>query len=424
MATTRFISPRPQIFTYLALAILMAIVLAARRGRPRLAYAVLPLFPLWINFHAGAIAGLVILVVVAACDAAEARLRPSLSQSERSAMLAGARDLGLAAVGSALLTLASPYSWRIYQNLSATLGNSVAMTMDVEWASPDFHQGPGQLLELYAGLAVLVIAYSRERRSWAEIAVIVLLIHESLGSVRNVPLLAIVTAPFVARHARSALARAVRPAPGDNSIFFTERPAAGVCALLLVMMLVLCLDRAQNVLAHAPSSGSGLARVASASFCLRAFPYDACAFIEREGFPTAMRIYNSYDDGGFLIWRLPEFPVSADGRADVYFGVPLERVRAVSTLEYDWSSRIAPEHPDFVLLDVGQQQARLFLQSPAWALVYVDRPQIDAPEGGINNSFIFVRREPRYQALIDHCRRDCRACAQVRAAYPDYAAAG
>jgi hypothetical protein len=42
------------------------------------------------------------------------------------------------------------------------------------------------------------------------------------------------------------------------------------------------------------------------------FPEDAAAFVEQAGYRG--QLYNDYDWGGYLIWRLPQIPVGLDGR--------------------------------------------------------------------------------------------------------------
>jgi len=409
MTSARFFGPRPQLFTYLALATLIAIALAARRGRPKLVFAALPLFPIWINFHAGAIPGVAFLAIFAICDAAEGRFRPGLADDERTQMLAGARTFGVTAAIAALLTLATPYSWHTYQNLLATIGNPVAMNLVGEWLSPDFHSEFGQLLEIYLFLTALAIGLSKERRSFADIALLLLLVHEALGANRNVPLLAIAGTPLLARHAVSALSRFMTRSKDAPGLFGPSLPAP-VGAILLATSVLLAAVLSQSVVsAVAPGARMSLQSVAATSFQLSAFPSGASAFLERERFPTTMRLWNKYDDGGYLIWRLPEYKVLSDGRADVYFGRQLDDVARLNALCYDWQRILDSYGCDVVMISAQQKQARVFMGSPEWALVYVDRTQLDDPNFHLSNNLILVRRDPAHAALIAQCRRDCPA---------------
>jgi hypothetical protein len=46
------------------------------------------------------------------------------------------------------------------------------------------------------------------------------------------------------------------------------------------------------------------------------YPVDAVNFLRRN--PVGGPLYNSFDWGGFLIFYMPQFPVSIDGRTDLY----------------------------------------------------------------------------------------------------------
>jgi hypothetical protein len=430
LTSASLLEPRPQLFTYIGFAGLCWLIRSAQ-SQPRRIYAAVPFFVLWANLHAGVVVGVALLGVSAVCAGVQASLyrgraaSPEKHQPDEAASDASTagRHLGLATLLCAAATLINPYAWHIYQNLAQTINNTVMLDNVTEWKSPDFHLVAGRTLEVFLGLTLFGLLASRERRGAIDVILVAYFAHESLHAIRNAPLLAIVGVAFAGRHIESAIESMLGPKDSEESIFFARRPRGLICGVLLLTTVALCAMRTERVLALTPGAASGLTRLADASVGLSSFPDAACRFVEGEGFPRSMRLYNSYDDGGFLIWRLPEFPVFADGRADIYFGAPLERVHDMTTVPYDWSAKIDPEHPDFALLGVDEQQARLFLQSPRWALVYVDRPTIDAHGDAVNNSFIFIRREPRYRTLIDRCRRDCPAYAQVRAAYPDYAAA-
>ena len=46
------------------------------------------------------------------------------------------------------------------------------------------------------------------------------------------------------------------------------------------------------------------------------YPVDAVNFLRRN--PVGGPLYNSFDWGGFLIFYMPQYPVSIDGRTDLY----------------------------------------------------------------------------------------------------------
>jgi len=420
---------RPHLFTYLGLAATCAVTSMARAGNPRSVYWLLPLFVLWANLHAGVVVGVAVLAVLAGSDWLQGRLGGGDAAQRRES----GRHLAVAAALAGLATLATPYSWHVYQNIGATLGNGIAMDNVAEWKSPNFHLQDGRILEVFLGIVVCALIASRERRTLADIVLIAFFAHESLAALRNAPLLAIVAVSVAGRHVMSCLRLLLSRAKGDESesLFLSSRPPAFAALALVALVVMVSGMRAQRVVLLSPSRGaaSGADAIARASFSVAAFPEGACRFVERESFPTTMRMYNSYDDGGYLIWRLPQFPVYADGRADLYFGPPLERIQALTRkMPWDWSAKVAqgtPDGalPDFALLGSDQSQTRLFLESPNWALVYADSADVDTQNDQVNNTLIFVRRTAASARLVQQCRADCPAVDAIRAAYPGYSAA-
>lgn len=74
----------------------------------------------------------------------------------------------------------------------------------------------------------------------------------------------------------------------------------------------------------------GLDRVISSQF-----PVDALNFLRR--YPVKGPLYNTFDWGGFLIFYMPQYPVSIDGRTDLYGNAMNEQYFA--TLRADPSYR-------------------------------------------------------------------------------------
>ena len=140
-------------------------------------------------------------------------------------------------------------------------------------------------------------------------------------------------------------------------------------------------------------------------------PEDACQFIESEGFPLKYRMYNDYDNGAFLIWRLRQFPVFISSETYVYFGPVFDTYVKLEGLPFNWREHLRPFHPDFVLMGTDDRQSRLFLNAPEWALVYVDGQLTNSMEHPVN--LIFIRRSSSSLALIEKCRADCPAVQKI-----------
>lgn len=144
------------------------------------------------------------------------------------------------------------------------------------------------------------------------------------------------------------------------------------------------------------------------------FPEGAFEFIEREKLPA--NIFNSYSLGGYVTWRLPNYPDYIDSRA-LPFGSQLF-FRA-----YDLSSAAAPDSQawqreadarniNILVVPLSRYDGialfpklRAFCQSQAWRPVYMD-----------DVSAVFLRRTAQTASLIDRLQIDCNQVAFVPAA--------
>ena len=81
------------------------------------------------------------------------------------------------------------------------------------------------------------------------------------------------------------------------------------------------------------------------------FPVNAANFVLQNRIPGPL--FNNFDWGGFLTWYLPEYPVSIDGRTDLY-GEELDR-QLLSTLNGDSSYKNDPYLNDANLVIVRRR---------------------------------------------------------------------
>jgi hypothetical protein len=66
------------------------------------------------------------------------------------------------------------------------------------------------------------------------------------------------------------------------------------------------------------------------------FPMSAAEFVKENKYPGPL--YNHFDWGGFLIWRLPHLQVSMDGRANVHGDQRIWKSLATWNGGRDWAS--------------------------------------------------------------------------------------
>jgi hypothetical protein len=299
---------RPQVVSLLALASLVGLLVADRtRWLP-------PLFLVWANVHGGVAIGGAVLAVVAAVALLRAR-GSAATDLDR----ARARRLALAVPLCALATCATPLGFRIFRFVLESEARLRAAHVS-EWMP--FSTGPVLSTAFWVLAAAFLVLVARSWRrvragTWADWA--------AVGA-------ALAVLPFAARSARHAgpwllLApiaasrllgpdfrwrRAPAPASADhpalNALIVGVVGAAAAAAVATLWSLPL------PRLGWHPVSEGALAAV-------RACPGP---------------LYNHYDQGGDLVWLVPERPVFIDNRQDPY---PLELLIEQSEVE---SGRRAP----------------------------------------------------------------------------------
>ncbi len=278
---------RPQLVTLLALAVLLSLLVHER-------FAWLPpLFLVWANAHGGVALGGVVLV--AACGAGWLRAARAAATP-----VARRRAWRLTAVLPlcALATAATPLGFGIFRFVVTSEARLRAAHVS-EWLPPSL----GVLVPFWvlaAAFVGLLIARRRHLRvatwgDWVCVAVALALLPFALRSVRQVgPWLLV--APVAASRLLGPDFRWRRPDaegadhPRLNALIVAL--FAGAAALSVGVAWAMPLPR----LGWRPVPEAALA-------ALRACPE---------------RLYNHYDEGGYLVWLLPERKVFVDSRQDPY----------------------------------------------------------------------------------------------------------
>jgi hypothetical protein len=88
------------------------------------------------------------------------------------------------------------------------------------------------------------------------------------------------------------------------------------------------------------------------------------------------RLVNPYSWGGYLIWKLPEFPVSIDGRADMYGDELLDEALVVERLQPGWRDFLEDNDVRYVLAPIKRPLAEAVRLLSGWRIVYEDSEAI------------------------------------------------
>ncbi len=85
------------------------------------------------------------------------------------------------------------------------------------------------------------------------------------------------------------------------------------------------------------------------------------------------KMFNSYNWGGYLIWRLyPDYPVSIDGRADLYGEKMLTNYFDIYTAKSGWEEKLRQENIRYILVETDSRLKDAIEQSSNWKTAYKD----------------------------------------------------
>lgn len=332
---------RPQI---VSLALLAALVHLVQAGRWRW---IPPLFLLWANVHgAVALGGLVMVTATALAALTDrARLRPLVLTTLLSGALTAVTPMG-------------PGLWRfIGESMARSRQNQI-----MEWM-PSLPRGPIEI-SFWLGAVVLVVILARRWRgleSWSDrvvVAAALVMLPLAARAVRNIPPFFLLWAP--------AMSRLIGPSPTLALPAFLRRPPPTV----------------RRTSPDHPRLNAALV-IGAAGLAVGAVAVCWATSIERLGWrpvPPAVsaairacpgQLYNRYNEGGYLIWFVPEVPVFIDSRQDPYPAALLTaHIEAERT--GDAAALFARHHIGCAALPPTSKVTARLKGDPSWATLHAD----------------------------------------------------
>jgi hypothetical protein len=285
--------PRPQIFSYLFLVLLLSL-LESSAMRPRWQIlSIIFLILLWANTHASVILGLAVLVFYALWQ----------------------KRFIIPAAAGAVISFLNPNTYKIFTYQFAVLETVRALRVE-EWYSILYfidRLGAQVFLGMLIALAIFVVIVFR-RPKWTLLFLGVSILP--FISIRHVGFFPLVAVPIVSL--------------GFSELKIIKNLLEKIRPGLI--QLVFFLSGTVLVLA-------GVLYLPKSIVNEETLPVKAADFIERENIQGPM--FNLYNEGGYLIWRLwPKQRVFMDGRSEVYGGEPLRDILTIVNLRYGWQNLV------------------------------------------------------------------------------------
>jgi hypothetical protein len=375
LASSYRFGPKTELFSFIAQALLVSLVLAfereaerpdgpARRQLLRWLGAIAVLCVVWANCHRGGVLAPVTLAVAAGAWALRGKTRPLAVP-------------GLVGAGVAAAALMLQPSGARYFSSSVGLTSRTSLGASL----PEFRPADLAFLTRVDPWALVLLATWLATLAWrrrfdAETAIALMSLVMPWVSVRYVPFAALALGPGVAR----GIDGAARWVAGRF-----EQPVSALQASALAFALSGGALGYQYVTGHAPDAfGSGLLtwRV----------PVGAATFLRAH--PPPGRMWNSFDFGGYLAYALgPEQKVFIDGRNDTVYPRAFYDETQMASVDFATLRRQFERYgvTYAVLLCSGLRERRFaqLYADPRWRLVYVD-----------DVAAVLVRRTPQSEPLV------------------------
>jgi hypothetical protein len=371
---------RPQLFDYVFLAALIAMLARESYGRRAPLWLTVPMLALWANLHGGFFVGLAALGVYCVARAAQG-VAPGAGPG------CAMRPAAITAA-AALATLCNPWGSAEWTAVARSLGNPYTMGRISEFKPlltmlAAMHRAgtiSPTLVTMLLMLAALVAACLLAPRGddVGLLAIAALMVAAAFAAARNTALAALALAVPLAYHADLAAARlglgrrARTPAESQVPAAAQAAPraaAASAAGAHAPRSMPLAFQAAVVLAALALPPGAGLL-----SGSLRAglqCPAGAVAFMAAHG--LGGNVLAEYSWGGYLIWHASAGRVFIDSRFEMVYPPRVQRDYLDFLRGGADAARVLAAYPtEYVLMPSDSVPARFMAAQPGWRLLYRD----------------------------------------------------
>jgi hypothetical protein len=346
---------RPQLWTFVLSLLYLHLLFVGREQGLRAWLWLVPLMALWANLHAACVFGFVLIGLFWLGE-----LIRFLRKEASCASLIQLAAVGLLVVAAAFV---NPYGYKIpmilFGNINLHAIDNPGQLWNMEWLPPTFAQVP--LFYVVMLLWGVVILLRLRRLDPVEAVFYLAFLYMGLSMIRHTTLVALLAGYFLPVGVAAVFPALAQPKLGPWLRWGTLAALAGLLMLRSYQGFI----------------GVGLKE--------SEYPIAATEFLLREQLPAPL--YNSYDWGGYLMWRLyPDYLVFVDGRSN-----SLDTFNASSAVDSrrpEWSQLLDDYKINTVMTrtcfyDTGAPLNLIdgLTRHPGWALIYGDA-----------TALIFVRR--------------------------------
>ncbi len=365
LAISRLFTPRPWLLTIVFFAITLEIVLSVREGKWAPWFWSLPaIYMLWANVHIQFIYGLGLLGLACVVPVID-QYASAFIQNEGTVLWNSRQWRRLMAL-TALCTVATfmtPYHIHLYAIVIQLFGQTGMWEYSQEMQAPAFRTVADWAMLLLFAFALVRLA---RRRSWSSFEILMLLVAgaSAFRGLRDAWVLVLAAMVVSTSH---------KSGESENST-----PAFSHYGLTAVLLLV-------TIGVVGIISQRDLTRERIQENTAKIYPIKAASFVEDHNYVGPL--YNHFDWGGYLIWRLPHLKVSMDGRANVYGDARIKQALATWYGQSHWSddqdlkkAHVVIAQKEFALTAILRLDHRFRVAyEDGTAVVFIRAPSGDPP---------------------------------------------
>lgn len=281
--------PRTQNFGWVCFIAIYAILLRFRSKRRGPLWLIPLLFCFWINCHGSWIIGLVIYGIFVCAGLIQVNIGHLAAAPWSSRELRKLVTIGVASMAALFV---NPFGYRL---VLYPFDMAFRQTLNVgyvdEWASIDFNSARGKLVALVLGAVLAMALIARRRWRFDDALLTLFVLYCGVTHIRFLLLAGIVLPPILA------------PQFGRISSYNPHRERRFLNSALLVIVAALCIM-------GFPSTEMLRAEIG------KSFPNRAIDYLRSHA--QRGHIFNQYEWGGYLEWKLPQTQTFIDSRTDIF----------------------------------------------------------------------------------------------------------
>ena len=354
LALSKMFTPRPWLLSILFFAITLEVVLSLREGKQSRWFWALPVaYAVWANVHIQFIYGLGLLGLACLAPLIDRICQP-YSGIQPTMVWGGERWRQLVGIiaACALATLITPHHVRLY-SIVVELAAQTGM-----WEYTQEMQAlPFRSIADWAvlGLFSVALMHLGWKRSWSSFEILLMAVAavSAFRGQRDVWFLVLASLAILVLRQSSAANPSVPVLPG-------LRVAPIACVVIIGVAFIL------------QHRGFSEARVQDNT--AKIYPVRAAAFVEEQKYSGPL--YNHFNWGGYLIWRLPQLKVSMDGRANVHGDERIKKELATWGGEPQWNEDSELEEAKVVIANRPYPLTSLLRLDPRFKVVHEDETAV------------------------------------------------